>query len=717
MKNYLILVLLFMDCLQSNAAQVKKQTENQSPKLLQHPTAPKETNKVTSKSILVPQKEKSITDATKPSENDPKKERKLPVNIKGNVGTSVSQVSESSIEEVLEASTGNQDQPAKSINYEIDDLDKELADNIDKLIDISGKLKSDKKLFEKNRGTADKGKKAVEDADLTNIITASAILKAGNRSLKHYIDHFVLTPDVMEKYDAFLKSKKGHKSSTDDVLEFMITTYKSLGLRKHEMQLFSHALKYNKVLNEFYSNYIYMPLPNKAVDTFENKVLEGMKLALFVKQYMALIRSLKDNINYLDYDNLEELFYPNPPNRNQIVGSRLVYKEGEKTAQPQKKQSNIIPIKIIIGTDKYGEKKNKATKPSDIIQEGLDIHPQLSSLDLSEIPDDQKKLFIQKELEKLNGNNRQAKLVNPIDHSMINLSELKSATAKAQSEHQNSISNKIEQDNENDPKELDRLLGGSTQTISPAKDDKKSTFYAPQTSLDNNEENSTVIQQQSESKKTVENSQLAETFVKHPSKLRSIDKTRLSALEATLQNDILEPQGPLHMMPSGVTYDANNMPVNLEIYRAPDIEKIDTKYEDTKHSFLGFEASRMSMLKPQDPEMVKARKEFKEQMVKGGPLRMISGNIWADNMPTQSNQPIKNAEQTNSKPVQTLARNLPLAPQFNSRFANPASFQQYNMLQAPSLLMNQPDYLGDQPKSSLANKTDALYRELLRQQI
>ena len=317
----------------------------------------------------------------------------------------------------------------------------------------------------------------------------------------------------------------------------------------------------------------------------------------------------------------------------------------------------------------------------------------------------------------MNGNNRQAKLVNPIDHSMINLIELKSATAKAQSEHQNSISNKIEQDNENDPKELDRLLGGSTQTISPAKDDKKSTFHAPQTSLDNNEENSTVIQQQSESKKTVENSQLAETFVKHPSKLRSIDKTRLSALEATLQNDILEPQGPLHMMPSGVTYDANNMPVNLEIYRAPDIEKIDTKYEDTKHSFLGFEASRMSMLKPQDPEMVKARKEFKEQMVKGGPLRMISGNIWADNMPTQSNQPIKNAEQTNSKPVQTLARNLPLAPQFNSRFANPASFQQYNMLQAPYLLMNQPDYLGDQPKSSLANKTDALYRELLRQQI
>lgn len=718
MKNYFILVLLFMNCLQSKSAKVASPTQQQNRKLLQSQPKTKDSSKILSHSISANGKPKSRIEASKPIKKNLEKNRKLPLSGNENVSTTTtSEVSESSIEQELEASTEKLDQPAKTIQYTMEELDHDLTESIQKLREVSERLNSEKHLFEKTKSKSKNVKEIPEDVDLSDFIFASATLKAGNRSIKHYIDHFVLTPDVMEKYDAFLKTKKGHKSSTEDVLQFMIHTYKNLGLRKHEMSFLKHAIEYNILLEEFYSNYIYLPLSNKIVDAFESKILDGVKLAMFVKQYLALVRSIKDNINYLDYENMDELFYPSPPKGSGTVGPRLVYKEGEKQPEASKKRNDIIPIKIIIGNDKYGDKKKKKTKPSDVIQAGVEFHPQLSNLDLSDIPDEQKRDFIQKELGKLNGSDRMTQQVTRMNDSLINDSELANALSKTQIIDQKSASNKIEQENENQENELERLLGKQSHENRTNKDEPRSSFFSSFSPSENKEQNPTKSQHQAEPEKTVVPSPFDATFIKHPSKLRDIDSANRSELQKTLQDNILDPQGPVHMMPSGIAYDSNQMPVNLEIHRVPEIEKIDTKYEDTKHSFLGFEASRVSMLKSKDPDMADTRKKFRQQLQTSGPLRMATGDVWADNMPVQASKPNQKQTPVINQSPGNPPRSLGLAPQFNGRFIEPLAYPSYNMQQVQSRLMNRPEILREQPKSLLANKTDAVYRELLKQQI
>ncbi len=710
-----------MDCIQSKPPMAKPSTQGQGHKFAANLPNKKASNTLINHWTSFAGKASAKAELAKPTKKNDQPDRKLggkdqPVQVTKTQSV-VAENTETSIDEELQAVTEKLDQPARAMHQSIEDLDRELEDNIKKLREVSERLNSQKSLFLKANSKSKKKKAEAPSIDFSDFIFASSTLKAGNRSIKHYIDNFVLTHDVMEKYDALLKTKKGHKSSTEDVLQFMIHTYKDLGLRQHENKFFEHAIEYNKLLQEFYENYIYLPLSNKVIDTFESKILDGVKLAVFVKQYMALIKSLKDHINYLDYENLDELFYPTPPNKSGTVSSRLVYKEGEEHAQAPSKRNDIIPIKIIIGNDKYGDKKMKKTKPSDVIQAGAELHPNLNKIDLSDVADEQKNDFIHKELNKLNSIERKAKQNSLMNGSLVNDSQFITY---------NQISDKyakvvVEDSKDSQEAEFERLLAGPGSATQGNSNDKTSSFYSNSAVLDKTFQTPTKTQSQLKSESinvTSPNSGFDGTFVHHPNKLRSIERTQESSLQKTLQNEAALRQASYTTMENGVVYDENNIPINLEIRRAPEIERIDTRYEDTKHSLLNFDASRISMLKPKDQDMVAARAKFKEHMLASGPLRMVSGNVWADNMPVHPNSVQVKGQSVpavQAIPASNQApRNLSLMPQFNGRFITPMVGSPYA---APSMSMNQPSALRQRPKSQLAGKTDAVYRELLRQQI
>jgi hypothetical protein len=649
--------------------------------------------------------------------------------------TTTTEASNSNGENIKEA-------PA-TIKKSIPELKKELLENLHQFKSISASLSAQKYLFDKQNKSKKPNQEFTKPKDLTDFSNSTLLLKSSNKILKYFIDNYILTRDVMEKYEAFLKSKPHHKSSTEDVLQFMIRTVTGFNLRQSEKEFLDNSIRYNKLLEKYYSQYVYLPLSNKIIDQFENRILDGTKLTIFIKQYMALVTNVKGNVNFLDYEDNNKLFYPEGLGKSSSVTNKLVYKEGISVRHSKtSKKSELIPIQIIIGNGGHGASNPVKTLPSDIIQSGVDFHPALTHDDLSNLQSNDQKRFVEKEFSRINQSTRKLNTgLIPSDNPAF--PELSSQEFDLRDSDTNT-GNKLEDRSTLDSKEIETKLEEENKKISRSTSLKNSPtlmYVEPvnpasfrsqskkndslqsqnnvfQTQMLANEATPSAISNKSE-EENLFNSFLWNDKKGLPVTPKSIANSEFRKTMETSVNDNLslrndnsqQVQGygqKLTPMPSGLVYDANHLPVNLEIKRVPQIEKVDTKYEDSKYSFGNFDATNYGKIHKSDGDEMKARDEFNNKIKENKPLASKSGDVWADNM---------RKSQATGQREPSLARSLSMVPQAPSMKRYPSQDFSNKYLGFEPNKGNQRQIFNEQPKDLLEQKTDAIYRNLLRQQI
>ena len=650
--------------------------------------------------------------------------------------------------------------------FDLEDLAQELEANNGRLRALVRPLEDEKKQIEQLKILPAETKSLV----LPSFLKAGEILKSQNKLLKEYIDGFILTKNVLDKYEEFVKARPHYKSSNNDILQFMTHTYRNVGLRKNEQGFFDASLHYTNLLSTFYSFYIYESVDNASVKNFEHKIMLGTKLALFVKQYMAIVGSLKDDLNYLEYENMDNLLYPSTTNRSSPNRKHLVYKEGHKNPAPPahvNQQNSMVPIKIIIGNDEYGQKQSKKIKPSDVIEVGAEFHPDFKTIPLENVPDEDRANFILKRMAAINHvsplaakSHRQQEpgpdineaegLVNQVTGLSQQLDKMNSVV-----QNEETINQKLEEEN----RKLNKLVASQSPkpilkyndplTGSLQSNDRYELSLQAHNSDSRTQQTQTTSAVQSSAQQASHSASMEDQLINSflwkdnqslpvmPHSVSDIKQahTALTSSQLSATQQLSAQPGPqanprqaAYTMPNGIVYDQNHLPMNLEIYRAPFVEKIDSKYVDTVHSFGDTEATNYGKIH----ENVKEPKSFyadyvKKMNVEKMPVDME--NIWALKQPKGSTALTAQSSQENSQVSQVQQRsdasgssapqqrylelqpgfaNLPMAPDLRRHsFANSFDPSAYYGVSGHSA----------RNRSSLAHKTDAIYRDLLNEHI
>ena len=112
----------------------------------------------------------------------------------------------------------------------------------------------------------------------SKIKEAILFVREANTALKYYIDHFVLTEEVLKKYEEYIDSHPSAASSTNGILKFMIHEFRGITLRKYERDFFDKVKMYNSVIKERFTPLFFLPISNQSVHTLQIKLLNGQTL-------------------------------------------------------------------------------------------------------------------------------------------------------------------------------------------------------------------------------------------------------------------------------------------------------------------------------------------------------------------------------------------------------------------------------------------------------
>lgn len=84
-------------------------------------------------------------------------------------------------------------------------------------------------------------------------------------TLKSYIDEYLLTPEVISKYEEHLKQRLDGQESTEDVLSFLMHEIKGAKLRRGEREFFGDVSLYSDILDSRLTKFLSMPQSNPRV--------------------------------------------------------------------------------------------------------------------------------------------------------------------------------------------------------------------------------------------------------------------------------------------------------------------------------------------------------------------------------------------------------------------------------------------------------------------
>jgi uncharacterized protein YoxC len=149
-----------------------------------------------------------------------KTSRKLGLEIASNVG---------------EDQNSKEQKPNKLI-FLPEDLISNLEDFGHKAWESANELTNLIEISKKNlKGSSQESLKVTQE-EITKIKQSINFVKNANSALKYFIDHYILTEEVLKKYEEWVVKKPGRVSSTKGILSFMIHEFKNITLRKHDRE-------------------------------------------------------------------------------------------------------------------------------------------------------------------------------------------------------------------------------------------------------------------------------------------------------------------------------------------------------------------------------------------------------------------------------------------------------------------------------------------------
>lgn len=202
-------------------------------------------------------------------------------------------------------------------------------------------------------------------------------IKEANTILKFYIDHFILTEDVLSKYEGYIETHSNEASSTNGVLKFMIHEFRDIHLRRFERDFFEKVKMYNSVIKDKFIPLIFLSRSDKHVgiiNVLVLKLLNAERLIIFIKKYMAFVTKLKRGFHLLDYEKGNSLF--NDPDIDPSIDRvKIVSNEQfERSKTNQAKHKSYVPVTILLGNEEFGSVASQSKKfPSDYLENKEEI--------------------------------------------------------------------------------------------------------------------------------------------------------------------------------------------------------------------------------------------------------------------------------------------------------------------------------------------------------
>ena len=237
----------------------------------------------------------------------------------------------------------------------------ESSNDLDSLINQANKESPDNKVV----------KATVTQEEEKKIKEAIEYLSKANSKLKYFIDHQILTEEVIKHYEEWLEEKPEQVNNMNGMLVFMMEESKTITLRKHELEFFDQVKMYNSVIKNKFIPIFFLPTSNKFVHALQIKLLNAQRLILFIKKYFFFILNTKSNFHFLDYEKPSNLFRESE-NDDSYGRLKVVSKKDYKIIKENRKKNNkgAIPLTIIVGNTQRGAKiPTETQKASDFIQD------------------------------------------------------------------------------------------------------------------------------------------------------------------------------------------------------------------------------------------------------------------------------------------------------------------------------------------------------------
>lgn len=133
----------------------------------------------------------------------------------------------------------------------------------------------------------------LEDIDMS--------LLSNNRILMEYINHYVLTKNIIDDYDEFCSENKDNEGNhQNDILSFMISHYEHIKLRNHEKDFFKEVEKYNELVKDQLETIAKSANKDNLIAKLRRRLANGTKLIAFVKKYEFFVNHVSDEHHFVD---------------------------------------------------------------------------------------------------------------------------------------------------------------------------------------------------------------------------------------------------------------------------------------------------------------------------------------------------------------------------------------------------------------------------------
>lgn len=413
---------------------------------------------------------------------------------------------------------------------------------------------------------------------------AISFVREANTSLKYYIDHFILTEEVLEKYEQFIESHADQASSTNGVLKFMVHEFRDIHLRKFEREFFEKVKMYNSVIKDKFTPLFFLPLVNKSVHTLQIKLLNGERLIIFIKKYMAFVMRIRRGFHLLDYEKGNRLFQE-PDVDPHVDRFRVVSNEQYEKIRRATPKKSYVPVTIVVGNDGFGAKPAPKKKlPSDYIEnkEELKLGGHSSGQgDSATITNIQVESHQSTQVEVANGFGTDLPQAEGHSQGML-VSMSVPAKKLLQDDSASGAANKIAAKKYVNPldQERDAFIRQKMAEVEQKYSHRPQTLKNAQTIVE-------PLEAQDQSHKTIIPEEVQGT-AEHATIISEEEHQQNTAIPTEKSDGPKKPlslkQGENRLVETGsqslVELDRDGLPINLEIQRVPEVIRMDERYED-----------------------------------------------------------------------------------------------------------------------------------------
>ena len=170
-----------------------------------------------------------------------------------------------------------------------------------------------------------------------------------------YINTFILTPNVLSKYDDYMTSHHLQSSGDEqEIIKFLINNLKGVKLRKNEKKFFETVKNYADMVEQNQKDLLSRVHTHVLKKNLQAKLINSIRLTNFVNKYIFYVEHLKNDFHYLDYD--EEAETPN------LEIDEDHYRMKHKNFDKKPEIPDDIPITIVFGNE---DQKSKSENDED----------------------------------------------------------------------------------------------------------------------------------------------------------------------------------------------------------------------------------------------------------------------------------------------------------------------------------------------------------------